>query len=328
MKTSRSTQRYLALDELSPVVDLAGCWHYEHDQWSEYRIPSFHIMLVESGRLLNETPPRRFEARAGDLICLPPTEFNSYATRGATVYYQAHIAFAPPPRHRLGPWLDEAGPLPLHLPLHDSFNAMRQVFETLCIELGQGGSGPSASRAAVHEMLAIIIDVGRRRGSGIRHLDNWQRARLRPDPEWGANLKIEQLASKMGVSTDHFIRRFKQRFGMSPKVYQTHARLREAVRLLRSTEKSAKTIAYEMGFADPKSFFRLFKKHLGVVPSDLRLPGSRHAGKPLPVRSKSLFPINRHVFFSPRVQAFHQIRDPMECARETAAKANGATVML
>jgi AraC-like DNA-binding protein len=143
-------------------------------------------------------------------------------------------------------------------------------------------------------MLAIIIDVSRKRGPGIRHLDEWQRARLRLNSEWGANLKIEHLAASMGIGVDHFIRRDKQRFGMSPKIYQTHARLREAVRLLRSTEKSTKMIAYEMGFADPKSFFRLFKKHLGVVPSDLRLDGKSRQ-KIKSARVKSLFPINRHV---------------------------------
>ena len=252
-------------------------------------------MLVESGRIINQTPSRRFEAGPADLICLPPTEYNRYGTQGVTVYYQAHIAFAPAPRHRLGPWLEEAGPLPLHLHLHEAFGAMRQVFETLCIELSQPGSAHQLRvRAAVHEMLAIIIDVSRRRDTGVRHLDDWQRARLRLNSEWGANLKIENLAASMGIGVDHFIRRYKQRFGISPKVYQTHARLREAVRLLRSTEKSSKMIAYEMGFADPKSFFRLFKKHLGVVPSDLRLSGNSRQ-KIKSVRARSLFPINRHV---------------------------------
>jgi len=295
----------LSLDELSPVVDLASCWHFENDTQHEYRIPSFHLMLIESGRLLNQTPRHCFEAGPGDFVCLPPSEYSRYSTRGTTVYYQAHIAFAPPPRHRLGPWLDGIGPLPLHLPLRAAFQAMRQVFETLCIELGQAGPASQLRvRAAIYEILALIITASKQRGSISRQLDDWQRARLRLNSEWGAHLKIEDLASRMGVSTDHFIRQYKQRFGISPKVYQTHARLREAVRLLRSTEKSAKTIAYELGFTDPKSFFRLFKKHLGVVPSDLRLSGNpKQPLKSAP--AKSLHPINQHVYpahIGPRIE--------------------------
>ena len=38
----------------------------------------------------------------------------------------------------------------------------------------------------------------------------------------------------MGLSTEHFIRRFKNRFGLSPKVYHTRARLQEAARSLRA----------------------------------------------------------------------------------------------
>ena len=300
----------MSLDEISPVVDLTGCWHFEKDMHHEYRIPSFHLMLIESGRIVNQTPAQRIEAGAGDLICLPPTARNQYSSLGPTVYYQTHVAFAPPPRHRLGPWLDGIGPLPLHLPLRDGFAAMRRVFETLCLELGQAGPAHQLRvRAAIHEMLALIIDASRRRGSISRHLDDWQRARLRLNSEWGAHLQIEDLASTMGISPDHFIRQFKQRFGVSPKVYQTHARLREAVRLLRSTEKSAKAIAYELGFTDPKSFFRLFKKHLGVVPSDLRLVGNTK--QPIkPARAKSLFPINQHVFpphVGPKIETKFQL---------------------
>ncbi len=251
-------------------------------------------MLVESGCIRNRTTERRFDAIAGDMICLPPTEYNTYGNRGPTVYYQAHIAFAAPPHHRAGPWLNGIGPLPIHLRLRNSFHAMRRVFETLCIELGQAGPAHQLRlRAAVFEMLAIIIEAKKHNTSGAQRLDDWQRIRLRLDSEWGAELKIEELATQMGISVDHFIRRFKQRFGTSPKVYQTHARLREAIRLLRGTDKSTKTIAYELGFTDSKSFFRLVKKHLGVVPSNLRLLGNPE-DKIRPA-TQSLFPINRHV---------------------------------
>ena len=294
MRTPPPAQSYLSLDELSPTVDLASCWQHASDRWFEYRIPSFHFLLVETGGIVNQTPTRRFKAQPGDLICFPPAEYNRYGTLGPTVVYESHITFAPPPRHRLGPWFDEAGPLRLCLPLRHAFGATRQVFETLCIELGHAGSAHRLRvRAAVYELLAIIAGLRKQRAAGAPVLDDWQRARLRLESEAGASLQVAQLAERMNVGADHFIRRFKQRFGVTPKVFQTHARLREAVRLLRSTGKGIKTIAYDVGFADSKSFLRTFKKHFGVVPSDLRL--SRDPVPPMK-STESLYPINRHVF--------------------------------
>ena len=81
---------------------------------------------------------------------------------------------------------------------------------------------------------------------------------------------------------------------MTPKAYQNQARLAEAARLLRSTNEPVKAIAFQVGFADPKSFTRAFHAHFSVAPSDLR-------GGAMPQFDKSAgerrgpFPLNRHV---------------------------------
>jgi len=288
-------QRYLTLREISPVVEWAACWRTNEDFLGSYRNPTHHLILVDSGQIEGSTPTRHFKAVAGDLICIPPAERIQYATRGPTASYQTHVEFAPPPRHRLTPWLEEIGPLPLIVSVRKAFNPARRIFETLCIELGRDGIAPQLRvRAAVHELLAIIVDVSSAKRISIRHLDDWQRAQLRLDSELGAHVSVDQLASQMGISKEHFIREFKQRFGISPKAYHTHARIREATRLLRSTHMSVKAIAYELGFADPKSFMRLLKKHLGVVSSDLR---SAIDVKPKRFikRGNALFSINKHI---------------------------------
>lgn len=78
----------------------------------------------------------------------------------------------------------------------------------------------------------------------------------------------------MGLSSEYFIRRFKNRFGLSPKAYHMRARLQEAARSLRGDSQSIKTVAYNLGFNDPKSFGCRFKHYFGVTPSDLRSSAS------------------------------------------------------
>jgi AraC-like DNA-binding protein len=45
----------------------------------------------------------------------------------------------------------------------------------------------------------------------------------------------------------------------------------EAKRLLHYTDKSAKEIAFELGFDDPANFSRFFKQQTGLPPSDFKV---------------------------------------------------------
>ena len=294
MGTTASRARYVTLDQICPTVELASAWSYPNDIWHKYRIPGHHLLLIESGWIEARTPDGRVDARAGEMICFRPTEHNEYGNHGATLFYQAHINFSPPPRHQDTPWLDELGPLPLHLKLGDSFDAMRRVFETLCIELSQRGAAHKLRlHAAVFELLAIVADAAGKMPTRTQKLDAWQRARLRLGSQLQSELRIEKLAREMGVGADHFIRQFKQRFGMSPKHYRTHAKMREAARLLRSGDQPVKAVAYALGYPDTKSFTRIFKRSLGMIPSDLRSLPSESVG-PQPLAGQ-LYPINQHV---------------------------------
>jgi AraC-like DNA-binding protein len=275
-------------------VHLAACHKWEN-QRHRYRVPAHHLLLIESGTVEARPPTGRFIAKAGDLICFRPADWTEYGTEAPAVVYEAHLEFAPPPRHRLTPNLDEFGPLPVHVSLGAAFEEMRGVFETICAEIAEPGALHRLRlRAAVHELLALVVSVLKHEDRGVKHLDPWQRARLRLDSELHGGCDIGRIAREMGLTPRYFSRMFRQRFELNPKAYHVHARLREAARLLRRTDKPIKNIALEMGFADPRIFSRLFKHHLGVLPSDIRL-GVTPPPEESPTEAGQLFPLNRHL---------------------------------
>ena len=101
----------------------------------------------------------------------------------------------------------------------------------------------------------------------------------------------------MGISTEHFIRRFRQRFGVSPKVYEMRVKLDAAVRALRaSPERSIKAIAYDLGYGDPRNLTRAMQRYLGIKPQDLRLAGKQvvlaREGR---ADRRGLFRMNQHI---------------------------------
>ncbi len=294
MATSR--QRWLNLRDLQPSLEIAGCWRFDHDPWMRYRIPSHHLLLMVSGIVQAKTPTESFAAGAGELICFRPTELNEYGTKGPTLMYQAQVQFAPPPRHRDTPWLDGVGPVPVRLALGDRFDEARALFEIFCIELAQSGAAHELRlRAAVYELLAIVAGIGAGGPRRVQRIDPWQRVRQQLDSSLDASVQVRELARRMGLSTDHFIRQFKRRFRLSPKAYHMQARLREAARLLRGTDKPVKSIAYGLGFNSPKTFTRAFKRHLQVKPTDLRSSMDFSFQTLAAPTEGGLFRINEHV---------------------------------
>ena len=80
----------------------------------------------------------------------------------------------------------------------------------------------------------------------------------------------EALARHCHMSTYHFIRRFKQDFGLSPRKYITAYRMKRAKELLRNTEQPVAVVAASVGFEDSAYFTRVFKQHTGCLPSVFR----------------------------------------------------------
>ncbi len=211
------------------------------------------------------------------------------------MYYQAHVEFAGPPRHRLTPYLEAVGLLPVRVALGDSFEEMRKLFEVLCLEIPHTGVVHQLRiRAALFEILAVVATAVGAHEEEAARIDPWLRVQQRLDSDLHGRLKIEELARQIGLSTEHFIRRFKSRFGLSPKAYHMRARLQEAARSLRGGGQSIKAVAYNLGFSDPKSFARRFKHCLGVTPSDLRSSTSSVAAETVHAH-KHGFPINVHL---------------------------------
>lgn len=83
---------------------------------------------------------------------------------------------------------------------------------------------------------------------------------------YNQELKVGQLALMAGLSTNHFIRAFKQHTDKTPMAYLLQERIRKAKQLLFSSER-VKQIAKEVGYKDEHYFSRVFKKSEGVAPA-------------------------------------------------------------
>lgn len=83
-------------------------------------------------------------------------------------------------------------------------------------------------------------------------------------------LGLDELAACVKLSRSHFSRLYRQKAGHLVSDDLRAIRLEHAQGLLMTSDTPVKDIAALSGFADPQYMTRLFRKHLGVTPGELR----------------------------------------------------------
>lgn len=148
----------------------------------------------------------------------------------------------------------------------------RKIFQEMIQEL-------QLIRPHYEELLAMLLRqlfilISRQFKGGFKLADYVQdemEAAIRYFGEYYSTpIVIDEYAAGMHRSTAWFIRSFKQYTGMTPMQYIISIRLANAKRLLSTTDYNVTEIASMVGYDNPLYFSRLFKKQLGIAPSDYK----------------------------------------------------------
>lgn len=81
---------------------------------------------------------------------------------------------------------------------------------------------------------------------------------------------IEELIKDIPSSRRNMVRRFKQIIGITPIEYLQQTRIEAAKKLLEQTGQQMTEIIFSSGYSDPKAFRKVFKKSVGMTPTQYR----------------------------------------------------------
>ena len=139
--------------------------------------------------------------------------------------------------------------------MHEALEAGRDVFEER--ELLVGGFGELFRR---HGSSTVRID-----DDGPRDIALFRKVRERMRAEHAHDLRLEDLADHVGLTTFQLIGLFKRCIGMTPHAYLIQVRLGMACRQLRCSDALAE-VASNVGFYDQSALNRHFKRCYGITP--------------------------------------------------------------
>ncbi|HEY8314405.1 MAG TPA: AraC family transcriptional regulator [Candidatus Baltobacteraceae bacterium] len=132
----------------------------------------------------------------------------------------------------------------------------------------------AASDDAFDSLIFTLFDEAsfvstRQSEAGISRL-RMQRAKRFIEFHAFEQLRLEDIASDIGLSPFTALRQFRSATGTTPHAYLLEIRLLRAKQLLETTGDSIQEIASKVGFGDLAYFSRFFKSRTGLSPSSYR----------------------------------------------------------
>lgn len=155
-------------------------------------------------------------------------------------------------------------------------NAYRRLHELL---MAMRGATPAARVPRMIELLQVIADAENNVNAG--HSNTLSRTEQRLENvrtfcycNFTREITLEEMAAYAGMNKSAFCTFMRRHAGATLSEFVNNIRLEKALEMLRHTDKTIATIAYDSGFSNVTYFNRLFRRKYNTTPKSLRTPPS------------------------------------------------------
>ncbi|MBO5159823.1 MAG: AraC family transcriptional regulator [Lachnospiraceae bacterium] len=155
-------------------------------------------------------------------------------------------------------------------PLNSQVRAYLDTSDSLCSKKSQGYE--LAVRGNLLIIFSMLFQMAETKETSFMNssTEKFKIVLARIEDGYDKKLTVEGMADECGYSASHFMRWFKEMTGTSFMEYLIEFRIGKAAQELKVTNDTILEIAQRTGFDNISNFNRLFKKRLGVTPSQFR----------------------------------------------------------
>lgn len=221
-----------------------------------------------------EVEGQKHRVRPGDILLIPRGIQHAYKARPSnpwTIYWThfhghhaadfiQHIAARKTGQNQL------IIPIGIHSRLASDFEALLEARESTYNINAYICAANQLRQILTH--IALLQPLARHKQSGegldIERIHSLMQARIHEQ------LDLDTLAETVNLSKYHFVKKYKEITGTTPINHFIQLKIERACHLLDTTNNHVNEIAFSVGYEDAYYFSRIFKKLMGVSPSQYR----------------------------------------------------------
>jgi AraC-like DNA-binding protein len=155
-----------------------------------------------------------------------------------------------------------------------AYNGKREnLFEELYFNLERGYSNENilyVNMCLWHFIASFHFDAKYENNNAKNNNDTVSKAISFMQNNLGNTLTLHVIAQHVNLSISHFLSIFHKKTGFSPIEYFNYLKIQKACQYLQFTDDRLKVIAGHLGIEDCYYFSRMFKKLMGISPSEYR----------------------------------------------------------
>jgi AraC-like DNA-binding protein len=242
-----------------------------HFSWDNGRtLHEYQINYITEGGGILETRNGSFHIKAGTFMIIRKGEWHRYRPIQKSGWVENYIGFDGELAEKfLGQSVFEPEQSIIHCDIREEFiDTYHKIFDLVLKE--EPGFQQVASGMII-KLLGYIVAFQKQRNFSGKHIEKViQKVRFRIRENIEGDIDLRKLAENNNIGYSYFRKMFKKYTGISPHQYHLELKIMRAKELIISTDKSIKEISFELGFQSIYYFSRLFKKKVGMSPTELR----------------------------------------------------------
>ncbi len=239
--------------------------------WDTGRIlHEYQLNYISEGTGIFENEHEKFQVKPGSLILIFPNQWHRYRPVKKTGWVENYVGF----KGRIADELLKNQTFSRTQPVIQC-GIKEEIIDTYMkindlVDKERPGFQQIAS-AMVVKLLGYIVSFEKQKGfSGKQIAKVIEEVRFQMRQNTEMEFDLIELAHQHNVGYSYFRKMFKKYTGVSPGQYHLQLRIIRAKELLISTDKSIKEISLELGFQTIHYFSLLFKKKVGMTPTEFR----------------------------------------------------------
>lgn len=239
--------------------------------WEKGRIlHEYQINYITEGGGVYENDSGKYRIKPGSLLFTRPGVWHRYRPNRNSGWVENYIGFNGSIADNIlnNVFFSQLKPVTFIGNMEEIIDSYYRVYELVQDEK-PGFQQISAS--LIMKLLGIIISVEKQRDFAESHIEKIiKKACMMIRENIEKDIDFIHFAEINNIGYSHFRKMFKKYTGIPPIQYQLGLKILRGREILLSSNKSVKEICYELGFQSVYYFSRVFKKKVGVSPTEIR----------------------------------------------------------